>query len=129
MEQGHSALGAVLVREGQLAAGIRELEKALSLNPNDRSAQLNLAMVYSETGDSGKGNPVFRKTESRSSNRAASPGRCGCWRRMRGLSPQRGQATAAITEMRQAVSAERDNAELHDELGTLYAQQRDWRAA
>ena len=44
-EQGHGALGAVLVREGQLAAGTRELEKALALKPEDAAAQSNLAMV------------------------------------------------------------------------------------
>jgi len=42
----NSALGAVLVREGQNAAGIRELQKALAIKANDGSAQMNLALAY-----------------------------------------------------------------------------------
>src|SRR5579875_1589921 len=45
-EQGHSALGAVMVSRGQLIAGIDELQKALAIQPNDYTAQLNLAMAY-----------------------------------------------------------------------------------
>ena len=37
-EQGHSALGAVLVRLGRLSEGIRELEQALKMKPTDASA-------------------------------------------------------------------------------------------
>src|SRR5580698_7488165 len=36
-EQGHSALGAVLVRLGRTKEGIRELEKALAMKPADAS--------------------------------------------------------------------------------------------
>src|ERR1700756_2325871 len=53
-EQGHSALGAVLVREGRWAAGTRELEKALAIKPGDSAAQLNLAMVYAQSGSPSK---------------------------------------------------------------------------
>src|ERR1700739_3707061 len=58
-EQGHSALGAVLVREGQWVTGTRELEKALALKPADDSAQLNLARVYAETGAAAKAIRIF----------------------------------------------------------------------
>src|SRR5580658_2769863 len=45
-EQGHSALGAVLVRLGRVGDGTRELEKALAMKPGDSSAQFNLALAY-----------------------------------------------------------------------------------
>src|ERR1700739_55018 len=45
-EQGHSALGAVLVSRGQMKAGIRELEKALAIQPSDGTAQMNLALAF-----------------------------------------------------------------------------------
>ena len=60
-EQGHSALGAVLVRLGHASEGIRELEKALAMNPSDSSAQLNLALTYQQSGQSGKALPLFAK--------------------------------------------------------------------
>src|ERR1035438_9500828 len=63
-EQGHSALGAVLVRIGQTAAGITELQKALSIKPDDSSAQMNLALAYEQTGSPAKALPLFAKVES-----------------------------------------------------------------
>ena len=62
-EQGHSALGAILVRQGQWVAGTRELEKALAIKPNDSDAQLNLAMVYAQVGAPAKAIPLFAKLE------------------------------------------------------------------
>src|SRR5580698_10577283 len=49
-EQGHSALGAVLVRLGRTNEGIGELEKALAMQASDASAQLNLALAYVQGG-------------------------------------------------------------------------------
>ena len=53
-EQGHSALGAVLVRLGETAQGMRELEKALIMKPGDSSAQINLALAYAQSGAGAK---------------------------------------------------------------------------
>jgi len=64
IELGHSALGAVLVREGKWTAGIRELEKALALKPSDDVAQLNQAIAYSESGAHAKALPLFAKAEA-----------------------------------------------------------------
>ena len=50
-EQGHSALGAVLVRLGRMSEGIHELERALDLQPGDSAAQLNLALAYEQGGE------------------------------------------------------------------------------
>jgi len=63
-EQGHSALGAVLVRLGRLSEGIRELEQALKMKPTDASAQLNLALAYEQTGQAAKAVPLFAKVEA-----------------------------------------------------------------
>src|ERR1700739_1863429 len=63
-EQGHSALGAVLASLGHTQEGIRELQKALAMNPNDSSAQMNLALAYSQTGSGAKALPLFAKIEA-----------------------------------------------------------------
>lgn len=47
-EQRHSALGAVLVRLGRTTEGILKLGKALTIQPSDSSAQLNLALAYGQ---------------------------------------------------------------------------------
>ena len=60
-EQGHSALGAVLVSLGHTTEGIHELEKALAIKPSDSSAQLNLAMAYEQSGQHAKALPWFAK--------------------------------------------------------------------
>src|ERR1700722_17360952 len=65
-EQGNSALGAVLVRQGQGAAGTHELEKALAIKPTDSDAQLNLAMAYAQEGAHAKAIPLFAKLETAS---------------------------------------------------------------
>src|ERR1700683_3835590 len=49
IEEGHSALGAVLVGLGKFPEAINELQKALALRPGDVSAQTNLALVYEQT--------------------------------------------------------------------------------
>ena len=63
-EPGHSALGAVLVRLGETAAGIRELEKALAMQANDASAQQNLALALEQSGQPAKALPWFAKLDA-----------------------------------------------------------------
>ena len=65
-EQGHSALGAVLVRVGRVPEGIRELEKALAIMPADSSAQMNLSVAYEQNGQAAKALPLFQKLEAAS---------------------------------------------------------------
>lgn len=126
-EQGHSALGAVLVREGQWAVGTRELERALAIKPDDNNARLNLAMVYSETGAATKAIPLFfrLKTEARAEHPLSAMVLAAYARSLAAT----GQTKSAIAEMQGAVREENGSAELRDELGTLYAQQHDWPAA
>ncbi|HEY2468808.1 MAG TPA: tetratricopeptide repeat protein [Terracidiphilus sp.] len=125
--QGHSALGAVLVREGLWAVGTRELEKALAIKPNDNAAQLNLAMVYSETGAAAKAVPLFAKLKTEAGTRQPL-GATVLAAYARSLAAN-GQTNAAIVEMKDAVAQESGSPEWHDELGTLYAQEPDWESA
>jgi protein O-GlcNAc transferase len=127
-EQGHSALGAVLVRQGQWAAGTRELEKALALKPNDSGAQLNLAMVYAQTGAHVKAIPLFAKLEAASQvdHHPLSANVLEAYARSLQVT---GQTRRALVQMKLAVAQEGRNAELHDELGSLYAMEKDWAPA
>ena len=64
VEEGHSALGAVLARLGKLPQAIKELETALKLKPGDVSAQTNLALAYEQTGANEKAIVLFKKVEA-----------------------------------------------------------------
>jgi len=123
-EQGHSALGAVLVREGQWAAGTRELEKALSMKPGDHDALTNLAMAYSQAGVAAKAVPLFARLKADAG--AGHPLPAAVLAAYARSLAATGQASGAIAEMREAVHEASGDPELRDELGTLYAQERDW---
>jgi len=127
-EQGHSALGAVLVREGQWAAGTRELEKALALKPNDSAAQLNLAMVYAQSGSASKAIPLFQKLDVDARNTQHPLNATVLSAYARSLA-QSGQTHRAIIEMKEAIAQQSNNAQLRDELGSLYAMEKDWTPA
>jgi tetratricopeptide (TPR) repeat protein len=124
-EQGHSALGAVLVRIGQTAAGISELQKALSIKPDDSSAQMNLALAYEQNGSPAKALPLFAKVESTANaeRQPLPPYVVAAY--IRALAAT-GESTVAISKMKEVVAQDPHSAELHDELGSLYAQARDW---
>lgn len=102
-EQGHSALGAVLLRQGQWAAGTRELEKALAIKPNDSATQLNLAMVYAQTGAHAKAIPLFAKLEaaSRTDHHPLSVTVLEAYARSLQAT---GQTNSALAQMKQAVA-------------------------
>ena len=124
-EQGHSALGAVLVREGQNAAGIRELQKALAIKANDGSAQMNLALAYERTGEPANALPLFANVESTAVAEGQSLPPYVQASYVRALVAT-GQAAVAINRMKLLVAQDAGNPELHDELGSIYAQARDW---
>ena len=50
VEEGHSALGAVLVQLGAYSEAIAQLRQALHLKPEDVSAQTNLAVALAGSG-------------------------------------------------------------------------------
>ena len=126
-EQGYSALGAVLVRMGETEKGIRNLQRALAIKPSDSSAQLNLALAYSQTGANEKALPLFGQLESAA--RAAGHGLPSYLLAAyaRALAPT--QPALAVARMQAAVESEPINAEWHDELGSLYAQRQQWQEA
>ena len=125
VEQGHSVLGAVLIRLGRTDEGILELETALSIQSTDSIAQTNLAMAYEQSGRAAKALPWFAKSEAgaHSQNRSLPASVLAAY--ARALAAAR-QIPAAVTRMKEAIAADPKNAEWHDELGSLYAQQQDW---
>src|SRR5215472_2384797 len=64
VEEGHSALGAILCKLADYPSAISELETALRLKPEDRAAQENLAQAYTQTGAYQKALPIFERLES-----------------------------------------------------------------
>jgi protein O-GlcNAc transferase len=126
-EQGHSALGAVLVSLGERAMGIRELERALAIQPGDGSAQMNLALAYEQSGAGAKALPLFAKAEAgaRSAGKVLPPYALAAYARaLSGTQPE-----MAVAKMKAAIAGEASNAVLHDELGSLFAQRADWASA
>jgi len=125
LEQGHSALGTVLVRTGRTSEGIRELQKALAMNPNDGSTQLNLALAYDQTGQFAKALPLFAKLEavSRTGKHPLPATVVAAYARSLAATQQ---LSAAIARMKEAVAEDPHNAELQDDLGSLYAEHEDW---
>jgi protein O-GlcNAc transferase len=127
-EQGHSALGAVLVARGRTTEGIRQLEKALALKSSDSIAQKNLAIAYVQAGSPEKALPLFARLESsaRAQKHALTPDVLAGYARALAATQQ---LEAAVEKMRAALAGDPRNAELHDELGSLYALRGDWPSA
>jgi protein O-GlcNAc transferase len=127
-EEGHSALGAVLVRLERTSEGIRELDKALAIKPGDRNAQTNLALAYQQSGQTAKALPLFLKLEAaaRLERRPLAPSILAPY--ARALAAE-GRIPEATAKMRDAAAGDPHNGELQDELGSLYAQHQDWSKA
>jgi protein O-GlcNAc transferase len=125
VEQGHSALGAVLFRVGRTSEAIRELEKALAMKPSDSSAQMNLALAYVQNGQPAKALPLFSKIQvaAETEKHQLPPYVLASYAR---ALAETQQFPAAIARMKEAIAADPQSAELHDNLGSLYAQHKDW---
>lgn len=126
--QGHSALGAVLVSRGHPIEGVRELEKALAIKPADSVAQMNLAMAYERIGSQGKALPLFSKLEADALLHKRSLPAYALAGYGRSLAACK-KFDLAIIKLKAALAIDSQNAELHDELGSLYALQESWRDA
>jgi tetratricopeptide (TPR) repeat protein len=124
-EQGHSALGAVLVSRGHTKEGIRELEKALAIKATDSTAQMNLAMAYEQVGSPEKAIPLFSKLEAGAHLQKRPLPSYVLAGYARSLAETQ-QIEPAVTKMKSALAIDSQNPELHDELGSLYAQQNNW---
>jgi protein O-GlcNAc transferase len=133
IEEGHSALGAVLVRLGKFSQAMKELETALALKPGDVSAQASLAWAYEQTGAYTKAIVLFKQVEAEARQKSG-PTSSGvppadvleAYARALAATDQ---LPEAIAKMNTAVAASPQNTELHDGLGSLYAQQRSWSSA
>jgi protein O-GlcNAc transferase len=133
IEEGHSALGAVLVRLGNYPQAIKELEKARALKPGDVSVLTNLASAYEQTGANKKAIALFEEMEAQAKRNAGSdsspalpPAVLASYARALAAT---GQIPAAIDKMQLAVAESPKSADLHDALGSLYAQHQGWPAA
>jgi protein O-GlcNAc transferase len=124
-EQGHSALGAVLVSRGLVKEGIYELERALALKSTDNTAQMNLAMAYEQIGLPWKAVSLFSKCEAAARLQKRTLPSYALAGYARSLAANH-QTELAVTKMKAALATDSHNADLHDELGSLYAQQKDW---
>jgi protein O-GlcNAc transferase len=125
LEQGHSALGTVLVRIGRTNDGIRELQKALAMKPSDGSAQLSLALAYEHGSQFARALPLFAKLEaaSRAEKHPLPATVVAAYARSLAATQQ---FSAAVARMKEAVAQDPHNAELLDDLGSLYAEREDW---
>lgn len=133
IEEGHSALAAVLMRLGKLPQAISELEKALELKPTDVSARISLALAYEQTGANKKAIVLFKSVESAAQPKPASDSSSvlpsyALAAYARSLAAT-GQLPSAIAKMKAAVDESPQSPDLHDALGSLYAQQRNWPSA
>jgi tetratricopeptide (TPR) repeat protein len=124
-EQGHSALGSVLVTGGHTKEGIRELERALAIKATDSNAQLNLAMAYQQIGSPEKALPLFAKLEAAANLQKRPLPSYALAGYARALAAAQ-RTPAAVSRMKAALATDSQNPELHDQLGSLYAQQKDW---
>jgi tetratricopeptide (TPR) repeat protein len=124
-EQGHSALGAVLERKGQMAGAIAEFQKALAIKPGDSAAMLNLAGAYEQTGAFSKAVPLYASAESaaRAQKQSLPPAVLSSYARVLATT---GRTAEAIAHMQEAVTQQANDPQLRDDLGSLYAQAQDW---
>jgi protein O-GlcNAc transferase len=127
-EQGYRALGLTLLRMGKAEEGVPNLEKALSLKPSDSDAQLGLAIAYDRLHQPTKEVILLGKLDAAArAQKHALPADIEAMY-ARALAATH-QLPAAVLRMKQAVAADPRNAGSLDDLGSLYAMQKDWRNA
>jgi protein O-GlcNAc transferase len=124
-EQGYRALGLVLLHMGKNQESVPNFEKALSLKPNDGDAQLGLAIAYDGQHDAAKELILLKKLDATAlAQKRALPADIQAMY-ARALAATH-QLPAAVTRMKQAVAADPRNTRSLDDLGSLYAMQKDW---
>jgi tetratricopeptide (TPR) repeat protein len=124
-EQGYRALGLTLLRMGKAEESVPALEKALSLKPSDSDAQLGLAIAYDRLHQPAKEVILLKKLDAAArAQKHALPADIEAMY-ARALAATH-QVPAAVLRMKQAVAADPRNAGSLDDLGSLYAMQKDW---
>jgi protein O-GlcNAc transferase len=124
-EQGYRALGLTLLRMGKAEESAPVLEKALSLDPGDSDAQLGLAIAYDRLHQPAKEVILLRKLDAGARARKHPLPADTEAMYARALAATH-QLPVAILHMKQAVAADPRNAGTLDDLGSLYAIQKDW---
>jgi tetratricopeptide (TPR) repeat protein len=126
--QGYSGLGAALLAEGRNRDAIRELETAHALHKGDMPTAANLAVAYQRAGEPAKALPLFAELSAnakRIKQPLAAPVSSSYARALLAM----GKTQAAEAEMKAAVEAAPNDAEVHDDLGSIEAQEKSWAEA
>ena len=134
----HSALGAVLVREGRFAQAIPELQRALQLDGDDVSARLNFGIAAAAVVDgspppsaagradlAAQGIASLQRWKTRQNRPLPTDGAMALAR----LQVAAGALPDAIQSLTEAASAAPSDATLHDALGILLARQKSYPAS
>jgi tetratricopeptide (TPR) repeat protein len=120
-----AALGVVQLRRGKTTEAAHTLEAARALSKADLNVEGNLAIAYQQMGQPAKAVPLFADliAEARmGKQRVPSVVRATYARALAAT----GKLALAATEMKAAVEADPGNAALLGDLGSLYAQQKEW---
>ena len=127
-EQGYRALGLTLLRMGSAEESVPNLEKALSLKPSDSDAQLGLAIAYDRLHQPAKEVIWLGKLDAaaRAQKHPLPADTEAMYARALAATDQ---LPAAILHMKRASAAAPRNAGTLDDLGSLYAIQKDWPSA
>jgi tetratricopeptide (TPR) repeat protein len=127
-EEGHSGLGAALLSQGRPKEAIPELERAVAIRKTDVAAETNLAMAYQQAGSPAKALPLFSALQANSRVTKQPLPAFALVAYARALAAT-GRLPQAATAMKAAIDGDPRNAELHDALGSIEAQQKDWAGA
>jgi protein O-GlcNAc transferase len=124
-EQGYRALGLTLLHMGKAEESVPDFEKALSLRAGDSDVMLGLAIAYDRLHQPSKEVVLLGKLDAAA--RAQKHPLPGDTEAMyaRALAATH-QLPAAIIHMKRAVADAPRNAGSLDDLGSLYAMQKDW---
>ena len=126
--EGHEALGAVLVELGKPQEGIKEFEGAARLKPGDIGIETNLALAYSQAGESVKAIAHFESVLSLSKQSGHAPDASFYDAYGHALAAAgRSDQAAAQFVAEEAITGPRSDIE--DAIGTLAAQQERWQEA
>jgi Flp pilus assembly protein TadD len=128
---GHSALGSVLLVQGDFAGAARELEAARQLGAPDDSTLVSLCLAYSSLRDYQKTVAVFRELQANSKAPGSLPPDAAV--AVAAALSETGEAVEAESVLRQAVEASvtsgHETAPLYDALGTALARNQKYAAA
>jgi Flp pilus assembly protein TadD len=128
---GHSALGSVLLAQGDSARAVRELEAARQLGAADDSTLVSLCLAYSNLRDYQKTVATFREFQANSKAPGSLPPDAAV--AVAAALSETGDAAEAESVLRQAVEASiasrHETAPLYDAYGTALARNQKYAAA